>query len=447
VCRLPDRPVPKRQPPALAAQPRAIIPLKGVVCGQEVLTLFDHIKIEGFRSFKKVELDLAPLSVLIGPNNGGKSNFLDLMSLMAEAGQGQLEEGIDSRGGFRGIASGFRWLGEVVIEFRFQAERLRRFSPYLEIPPLPGLPGIQEPDIRYMLAIASPAFGTSRVQVEEATERVLPHQPRPEVLMTRGKDGCAFRFIDPATGLETQESKALESESELAIFQVRDLYRFPILYKLLKQFQEWTLYRDINVGPEAPMRLPRLVRPTVRLAPDGGNLSSVLNSIQQQHPGVWDEIVELLRIAYPDFKTITFPPEGGDGKVVLRWWESPFEKEGVSANFLSDGTLKFLCLVAILKSPDPPPLICIDEPEIGLHPDWIKLVAEMMQSAAARTQVIVATHSPQIIAELDPEQVIVTEKENGETRLNRLERRDLEKWLKNFNLSELWLAGHFGGLP
>ena len=100
-----------------------------------------------------------------------------------------------------------------------------------------------------------------------------------------------------------------------------------------------------------------------------------------------------------------------------------------------------------MKSPDPPPLICIDEPEIGLHPDWIKLVAEMMQSAAARTQVIVATHSPQIIAELDPDQVIVTEKENGETRLNRLERRDLEKWLKNFNLSELWLAGHFGGLP
>jgi predicted ATPase len=155
----------------------------------------------------------------------------------------------------------------------------------------------------------------------------------------------------------------------------------------------------------------------------------------------------LLRTAYPNFQGITFAPEGGDGKVVLRWWEQPYEREGVSANLLSDGTLKFLCLIAILMSPDPPPLICIDEPELGLHPDWIKLVAELMQSAAARTQLIVATHSPQIVAGLDPEQVIVTEKENGETHLRRLERRELEKWLDEFNLSDLWLAGHFGGRP
>jgi predicted ATPase len=165
------------------------------------------------------------------------------------------------------------------------------------------------------------------------------------------------------------------------------------------------------------------------------------------HPDIWDEVLEILRAAYPDFKTITFFPEGGDGKVMLRWWEPPYEKGGVSANFLSDGTLKFLCLVTILKTPDPPPLICIDEPELGLHPDWVEIVAELMQSAAARTQLIVATHSPQIVAKLDPEQVIVTEKENAETHLRRLERRELEKWLNEFNLSDLWLAGEFGGRP
>jgi predicted ATPase len=93
---------------------------------------------------------------------------------------------------------------------------------------------------------------------------------------------------------------------------------------------------------------------------------------------------------YPEFHSITFPGEGGDGKVVLRWWERPYEKQGgFSANLLSDGTLKLLCLTAILKSPAPPPLICIDEPELGLHPDWVKLVAELMQSAAGRTQLVV----------------------------------------------------------
>jgi predicted ATPase len=229
--------------------------------------LFDHIKIEGFRSFKKVELDLAPLSVLIGPNNGGKSNFLDLMSLMAEAGQGQLEKGIDSRGGFRGVASGFRRLGEIVLEFCFQADSLGRFSPYLEVPPIPSFfLGTKQTDIRYRLALTSPVPGTSRIQIEELTERSLPLEPGPEVLMRRGKDGCAFRVVDPTTGLGTQESKALESESELAIFQVRDLYRFPTPYKLLKQFQEWTLYGDIDVGPDALIRLPGLVRSTASYA-------------------------------------------------------------------------------------------------------------------------------------------------------------------------------------
>src|SRR5207245_1688590 len=238
--------------------------------------------------------------------------------------------------------------------------------------------------------------------------------------------------------------QALASSAPPAILRVTDLSNDPIPSRSLGEFQEWTLYRDINVGPEASTRQPGLVRPTVRLSPNAANLSSVLNSIQTQHLSTWEEIEEVFRTAYPEFRGITFPPEGGDGKIVLRWWERGYEdldvvgvveEYGVSANFLSDGTLKFLCLIAILKSPDPPPLICIDEPELGLHPDWIKLVAEMMQSAAARTQLIVATHSPQIVAKLDPEQVIVAEKENGETRLRRLQTQELGNWLNGFNLS------------
>ena len=359
--------------------------------------MIDHIQIEGFRSLKKVELDLSPLSVLIGPNGSGKSNFLDLMSLMAEGGEGRLGEGIDSRGGFRSIAFGFDWLSDIVLELRFQTKSLREV-----IASPPDLSGKQEPDVRFKVGLAWNFSTTFEVRLEEVAEEPSPDQPHPVPVMTRGKDRCVFRSVDRDTGRGTEEPKVLQSDSELAIFQVKDLYRYPTPYKLLRQFQEWTLYRDIDVGPKAPIRLPGLVRPTLRLSPNGANLSSVLNSIQQRHPGAWEEIIELLHTAYPAFKTITFPPEGGDGKVVLRWWERPYEEEGVSANFLSDGTLKFLCLVASLKSPDPPPLICIDEPELGLHPDWIKLVAELMQSAAARTQHIVATHSPQIVARHDP---------------------------------------------
>lgn len=424
--------------------------------------MFDHIKIEGFRSFKKVELDLPPLSVLIGPNNGGKSNFLDLVSLMAEAGEGRLDEGIASRGGSRSVTFGFNWFSSIAVELRFRTK-----MDHLRLLGLGGLSSEEFlPDATFKLELSFEP--TLIISVEQVIEEPTREGRSPLSIVKRDARDCIFGRVAfmpvrtkgqkaaqsrglsklrRGTKVEVEERKALESRSELAIFQVKDSRLYPTPYRILRELQQWTTYRDINVGPGSPLRLPGLVRPTVRLAADGANLSSVLYSIQQQHPGVWEEIIELLRTAYPDFKSITFPPEGGDGKVILRWWESPFEKEGVSANFLSDGTLKFLCLMAILKSPDPPPLICIDEPELGLHPDSIKLVGEMMQSAAARTQLIVATHSPQIVAKLDPEQVIVTEKENGETHLRRLERRELEKWLKEFNLSDLWLAGHFGGRP
>jgi predicted ATPase len=266
--------------------------------------------------------------------------------------------------------------------------------------------------------------------------------------MHRDTRGATFRSIKTGLREDLEEGKALESDSELAIFQVRDQDKYPTPYKLVRQLQEWRLYKDIDVGPDAPIRQPALIRPSVILSENGSNLASVLNSIQQQHPATWKDIEELLETVYPQFHSITFPPEGGDGKVVLRWWERPYEKQaGFSANLLSDGTLKFLCLIAILKSPNPSPLICIDEPELGLHPDWVKVVAELLQSASERTQVIVTTHSPQLVSKLRPEQLVVSEKEDGRSLLRPLSGENLEKWLKEFTLGDLWTAGHFGGRP
>jgi predicted ATPase len=164
---------------------------------------------------------------------------------------------------------------------------------------------------------------------------------------------------------------------------------------------------------------------------------------------IWDEICEILRNVYDDFRNLSFPIEGGDGKIFLRWLEHPFEKKnyGFFANLLSDGTLRLLSLLAILKTPEPPPLICIDEPEVGLHPDWIKLVAELLESAATRTQIFVTTHSPQLVSHVKPDHVVVVEKEDGATTLSRLMEGELADWLDKFQLGDLWLAGHIGGRP
>jgi predicted ATPase len=402
--------------------------------------MFDYIKIEGFRSFKKVELEMPRLAVLIGPNGGGKSNFLDLLMLVSEAGRGELNVGIDKRGGFPNIAFGFGSAHEVRTEFNFKEV----FRPVSQPPFSSNLDTAENKplDIRFGIGLSSLGLGfrvsEERLSVEFPDQRSLG-------MVKRDAAGTVFAWSS-GPDAKIEESKTVRN-SELAIYQVRDPNKYAAPYEILQQMQGWTFYRDIDVGPESLVRQPALLRSDFRLLPSGSNLSSVFHAIQQDHLDNWGEILEILHTVYPDFMRLTVRGEGGDGKVFLRWFERPNEKEGIPANLLSDGTIKLLCLIAILKNPDPPPLICIDEPELGLHPDWIELVAELMQDAAMRTQVIVATHSPHIVAKMKPEQVIVAEKENGETTLNQLSAERLEKWLKDFNLADLWLAGHFGGRP
>lgn len=247
----------------------------------------------------------------------------------------------------------------------------------------------------------------------------------------------------------TQLQKDLESVEELAIFQVRDRDLHPTAYQFLRQLQEWTFYLPpIEIGPKSVLRLPQEVRNSMKLLPDGSNLFSVFNTIQQEEPIVWKNINEIIQIIYPDFRHMTFPAEGGEGKILMKWQESPFEEShDFSVNVLSDGTLRLLCLLAILKTPKPPPLICIEEPELGLHPDWIKLVAELLEEAATRTQIIVTTHSPTLVSHVQPKHVVVVEKEDGATYLERLSAEKLSAWLEEFQLGDLWLAGHLGGRP
>ncbi|MGA3327666.1 MAG: AAA family ATPase [Terriglobia bacterium] len=398
--------------------------------------MFDYIKIEGFRSFKSVELEMPRLAVLIGPNGGGKSNFLDLLMLMAEAGDRKLANGIFNRGGFRSIAFGFHPPREVRIELRFK-EVLHSWK-------VPVEGADKKLDVRFKITARN--LGSAAYITDELVRQELDIDPSLSAdVVSRGPEGVVFRVPGDSGTLTDQRVEV--SPIELAISQVKDPTKYPAASEVLKQLEGWTFYRDIDVGPESPVRQPALLRSDIRLLPNGSNLSSVFHAIQQDHPDDWGEILEIVHTAYPDFMKLTVPAEGGDGKVLLRWFEQPYEREGISANLLSDGTMKLLCLIAILKNPTPPPLICIDEPELGLHPDWIELVAELMQDAAMRTQVIVATHSPHIVAKMKPEQVIVTEKENGESRLEQLSAEHLEKWLKDFNLAELWLAGEIGGRP
>jgi predicted ATPase len=390
--------------------------------------MLNRIEIENFRSLKAIDLELTPLTVLIGPNGGGKSNFLDVFELLSEGSKGFLSDAIAKRGGFDSIR--FRGAKEDKIFFK------------LEYPPI-GVFKEEQKNISYKIQLRSVGTGVS-IPFEQLARDPFPPHTSPLYLVNRHQG--QITFLNKELG-EKDQVKQLESESELAIQQIKDENTYPTPYKLLRQIQEWMFYNPIDVGFNAPIRSPQLTRSGTRLLTSGENLTSVLYVIQQQYPSVWDEICELLQIVYPEFRYMTFPPEGGDGKIVLRWWESPFEKSnsGFSANLLSDGTLRLLSLIAILKNPNPPPLVCIDEPEVGLHPDWIKLVGELLDEAGTRMQLIVVTHSPDLISKIKPSNIVIVEKEDGATLLERLDEKELEGWLENFRLGELWRSGHLGG--
>ena len=168
-------------------------------------------------------------------------------------------------------------------------------------------------------------------------------------------------------------------------------------------------------------------------------LSDLLNQ-----PLVKDQILDRLRDFYPSFNDVNITVNAGAVQIF-------FHEEGlrlpVPATRLSDGSLRYLCLLAVLCHPVPPPVICIEEPELGLHPDVIPEVAKLLVGAASRSQIFVTTHSDALVDALTdtPEAVIVCEKSEGATHLRRLDADELRPWLEEYRLGELWTRGDIGG--
>jgi predicted ATPase len=272
--------------------------------------MFDYIKVEGFRSFKSVELEMPRLAVLIGPNGGGKSNFFDLLMLMAEAGDRKLANGIFNRSGFRNIAFGFHPSREVRIELRFKE--------VLHLWMLPVEGADKKLDVRFKITARN--LGSAAYITDELVRQESDIDPSLSAdVVSRGPAGVVFRVPGESGTLTDQRVEV--APIEMAISQVKDPAKYPAASEVLKQLEGWTFYRDIDVGPEAPVRQPALLRSNIRLLPSGSNLSSVFHAIQQDHPDDWGEILEIVHTACPDFIRLTMPAEGGDGKVFLHWFE------------------------------------------------------------------------------------------------------------------------------
>lgn len=207
----------------------------------------------------------------------------------------------------------------------------------------------------------------------------------------------------------------------------------------------WRVYHFHDTSPSAPvMGLCNIVDNDV-LHSNAANLAAFLMKMAKEHPQSFAQITETVRQVAPFFGEFVLK-EVIPGQTQLLW-KDRFSDLLYYPYQLSDGTLRYICLAALLLQPNPPATIIIDEPELGLHPYAIKLLASVLHEAAAKAQIIVSTQASLLLDELTPEQVIVVNQRNGESILERLAPEKLADWLTEYTLGQLWEKNELGGLP
>ena len=262
--------------------------------------------------------------------------------------------------------------------------------------------------------------------------------PKGVVINSKAEEPKELGWVDtpakfPVQGRMEPLRSVLEAIRNPAVPELADLTSF---------FEAISLYREFHTGPESQTRNGISASADGNsLSEDGSNLARVVGSMQ--HLGKSKSLGSILQEFYPKFSEVYEYNKGGLSQVYVRE-----DGVGISGAGLSDGTLQLLCLLVVLLNPTPPPLICIEEPERGLHPDAIRIVANLLIEASERTQLIVTTHSPALIDALssDPESVVVCERDyDGFTQFKRLSQSYLDAWLEEYSLGELWQRGEIGG--
>ena len=374
-----------------------------------------RIKLENLLSFgpDSPALELENLNILIGPNASGKSNLIEAISLlratpMSAASRMDMRTVIGQGGG--------------VAEWKWKNPDYLSGGPLTLTPP-PNSEFWPSVDVLVKQPEGTPPLGHFfsftawpdgfRVLEERVTAAALPVHAPENLLPTGGSILAAIRGPD----------------------------RFPEYSALTDFYERITIYREWVFGRRSVCREPQQADArNDRLEEDFSNLSLYLSRLSRT-PKARAAIVNGLRDLYEGVTDFHIHTEGGT--VQTLFYEG---NVSVPARRLSDGTLHYLCLLAILCDPNPPPLICLEEPELGLHPDILPKVADLLLEASERTQLIVTTHSDVLVDAMTerPEAIVTCEKIDGQTHMRRLSRDELTPWVHKYRLGELWSRGYIG---
>jgi predicted ATPase len=381
--------------------------------------LLKSLQVAGLLSFAPgaEPVDLGPLNVLIGPNASGKSNFIEAIGLLRATPQ-NLGAALREGGGM------LDWLHKGAKGVRGELSAVVAYK--------------RSSDLRHRLVLAEAGHKLELVdeRIENAQAKVGKDRP---FLYFGYEHGRAMLNVK-------QEKRTLRREDldpqQSVLSQRKDPDQYPELSFLAKAYERIRLYRDWRMGRDAPPRRPQDASlPNDHLMEDARNLGMVLNALKLDVP-VKKELLSGLRQVFEGVTDYEVKIEGSTVQIFLeeeRWL--------LPATRLSDGTVRWLSLLAVLLHPNPPPLVCIEEPEVGLHPDLMPPLARLLKRASERTQLIVTTHSDVLVDAFTdtPEHVLVCERVDGSTTMRRLVKEELAEWLKMYSLGELWSKGELGG--
>jgi predicted ATPase len=353
------------------------------------------MRVAGYKSLKSVEVELRDLNVMIGPNGVGKSNFISLFELLNKMMDGQFQNAIARGGG----ANAFLHFGQKVTD-----------CITLEL-----------------------TFGKNGYHCKWA--------PTQDGSLFFGQESPQFQGADHSKpfnqflGSRHFESKLLEKPLKPVSEYVRDSLR------------RWKAYHFHDTSNSAHIKQPGAINDDFYLRPDGENLAAYLFKIKCQNPDRYEMIRNTVRRVTPFFDDFILRPMSvNEDRIRLEWRQRDSDYPFL-AHQLSDGTLRFMCLATLLLQPELPSLILIDEPELGLHPFALNLLAGLLRSASKRTQIIVATQSVQLVNEFELSDLLVVEHAQGETLIRRLDAERFSAWLEDYTLGELWNANVLGGRP
>jgi len=389
------------------------------------LPMLTSIKVQNLLSFgpEGIDLELPALTVLIGPNGSGKSNLLEVVGLL-KATPRDLAAPVRESGGIR------NWIWQGRDDELQTASVLTDQSCVLA-----------DGSIRHRIEIFESG---QRLRVSGEHLR-FPWKglirEGPEFVWERDWMAAVRKTLSSGDEQSSEERQVAMDKSLLS--EIKDAVQFPELDAVSYLYNRISLYRRWEFGPNAQVRRPQSIDVAPHpLAEDFSNLGMFLNRIRQ-HPRPKMEMFEKLSDIYSGLNDFELNIEGGT--VQIFFTEGEFS---IPATRLSDGSLRYLCLLAILLDPEPPSLVCIEEPELGFHPDLIPKLADLLVDASSRCQVIVTTHSDILVDALSdrPESVVVCEKHDGQTSMRRLDRSDLAVWLEKYRLGELWTRGQLGGV-